>query len=79
VAHEFGRARKLRTGNRKVGNGTQEEDKEDKEDRGKRGRAVFMVVEKSSTATVHAPSPIGRALNPRGATHMRTHHDPDYI
>ena len=34
-----------------------------------RGRkAVFMVVEKSSTATVHAPSPIKRLVNPGGQT-----------
>jgi hypothetical protein len=33
-----------------------------------RGRAVFMVVEKSSKATVHAPSLIRRPLNPGGQT-----------
>jgi len=36
--------------------------------RSKGRRAVFIVVEKSSKATVHAPSLIRRLLNPGGQT-----------
>jgi hypothetical protein len=54
---KLGRVRKPGTGDRKL--------EKDAEGRGRSrgGRAVFMVVEKSSKATVHAPSLIKRPLN----------------
>jgi hypothetical protein len=55
---------------RGTGSGRQKSWKRTQEEEGgaEGGRAVFMVVEKSSEATVHAPSLIKRPLNPEGQT-----------